>query len=1564
MSCKINTNSVVQAGGLELGSLTQQPSGAYKSEDVKLSLPFVSRVGSDNLSKYITRENLTVATPVDIALKSRIPIKEANQFVEDLETLYAYNQKNKIVSDLPTLSEASKRFTDGINPLRAIFAYFRSSKEEQEKKKLADEEYVKSFREKYEKVRESLQNSTENKITVDSDKNAFRGFQETFTSSPYASVDCNSAGSYSVQTSDYIPLKNVAFDANMLFGEPGKRSASAKPLGFNVTLTDAGVRAENGTLTFKGKGEAKSSLLSPLIRAIQPEVGSLGNSIPAFTLGYDFDDPSAYLAINPVTGEIAAKTRVGVKNVFIPTVATIKEASALLEYKDGSNTTRISDLDLKGQVSIAALNDITLLTELRLKNWQPDKVYTEASNLNIPLDGSLYLQRVAAGVSNIIDPNRPLTLRGGVGVSLGMAISTNSILGPLKNSGSTVAKTVGEYLSKEIGGLTSIAGAVSDKQGNFSAINTLALAALDGDATINKEAIAGRLKVTLLGLIQAAKAEAILSFKENTMATKGETSLLGLVKTQAFIRQSYPEQVGKGTRLAIGGQIRGGDVSLAVLRNLLPQTDARALLEYSDDGNSGNDYFSFWGKDRLPSGAANPANYVEKAGRWGINKISKAFSGKKVVKSNPPEYINKGFKLFFNGRYESFGADNNSTIPIQIQSLDGSFDAISNGITASIDRQINLGRSGFGLAAVPAPRYLRSAEDDDFEPGADGIELDVIDTPGITLPASIDRNALVSGVSDPEDDDNSDDPATNNASGGLLDPEDDEDVNNLAIAVSEAEDEDVNDDGIVNDTDFVDDDGIGVSYDDEDDDATEIPAAAGSQAIYTVPKADRVRLTVGWSNRSLETPEFEIVAPDGTVYDGDDLRDVAQVSDGQSSLEFAPVAIDEDDSNDYQLVVYLVEPAAGDWTLRMPDTSDLGQLEYSADVLNDSDEPSIELGTPVFDPNTGTVTLPYTAIGTDASTSVRFYYDKDGLGGDGVPISDDIQVAPGETSSQFVWNVKDLPSDEYFLMARISDENSPPTVAYADGDVSLVEAGSLPSVENVGASWIGADEISVTWDSVPGADRYIISYSSNAAGDEEDAIKRVEVSGLYDEIVLSDLIQGETYRVSVQAIDAEDDYSSDSEPTIVTIGDFTSSDSTRDTEESDEWGVFATPGSIYTEDLNLADATEVELLEIPEGAELDLNTGKFTWDVPADLEPGWYDFALKVTDAFGDESIKSFEVYVGSPQEADASDDFYDGGEGNDIFVGDWEDDISEGGNGADAFDGGEGDDLLYGNQGSDSIIGGFGDDEIYGGKGNDVARGGFDDDLISGDLGDDTAYGNQGSDGLSGGLGNDQCYGGQGDDAIDGGGGNDALYGDLGDDVVYGGDGNDTSFGGVGDDDIYGNQGGDRLAGGDGDDTLSGGRGADTLLGESGSDDLYGDRGSDVLDGGDGDDFLKGANTPENSEIDRLTGGEGYDYFSLYGDGEEPLYSGFGNLDYAVVTDFEIDKDTLVLQGTKDSYRFATINPASKLPAGIGVFYRTASGREDLIAILQNSAKPITSPESLQASNFFYADVELLEEV
>ena len=92
MSCKINTNSVVQAGGLELGSLTQQPSGAYKSEDVKLSLPFVSRVGSDNLSKYITRENLTVATPVDIALKSRIPIKEANQFVEDLETLYAYNR--------------------------------------------------------------------------------------------------------------------------------------------------------------------------------------------------------------------------------------------------------------------------------------------------------------------------------------------------------------------------------------------------------------------------------------------------------------------------------------------------------------------------------------------------------------------------------------------------------------------------------------------------------------------------------------------------------------------------------------------------------------------------------------------------------------------------------------------------------------------------------------------------------------------------------------------------------------------------------------------------------------------------------------------------------------------------------------------------------------------------------------------------------------------------------------------------------------------------------------------------------------------------------------------------------------------------------------------------------------------------------------------------------------------------------------------------------------------------------------------------------------------------------
>lgn len=131
---------------------------------------------------------------------------------------------------------------------------------------------------------------------------------------------------------------------------------------------------------------------------------------------------------------------------------------------------------------------------------------------------------------------------------------------------------------------------------------------------------------------------------------------------------------------------------------------------------------------------------------------------------------------------------------------------------------------------------------------------------------------------------------------------------------------------------------------------------------------------------------------------------------------------------------------------------------------------------------------------------------------------------------------------------------------------------------------------------------------------------------------------------------------------------------------------------------------------------------------------------------------------------------------GNDVMIG---------GRGQEWFDGGQGDDLL---------IGRWRGDHLYGGAANDKIRGGRGDDAVEGADGDDTLYG---------GVGLDEVYGHDGDDHLDGG---------MGDDVVYAGDGNDTAMGRNGDDTLYGGNGSDAGFGGPGIDRILGGSGLDQL--------------------------------------------------------------------------------------------------------------------------------------------------------
>ena len=228
------------------------------------------------------------------------------------------------------------------------------------------------------------------------------------------------------------------------------------------------------------------------------------------------------------------------------------------------------------------------------------------------------------------------------------------------------------------------------------------------------------------------------------------------------------------------------------------------------------------------------------------------------------------------------------------------------------------------------------------------------------------------------------------------------------------------------------------------------------------------------------------------------------------------------------------------------------------------------------------------------------------------------------------------------------------------------------------------------------------------------------------------------------------------------------------------------------------------------------------------------------------------------------------------------------------------------------------------------------------------------------------------GDDSLVGGEGNDTLSGGYGDDSLIGGHGHDSLIGGHGDDSLRGGHGDDSLTGNIGDDFLSGDNGNDSLSGGNGDDYLFGGSGYDTLEGGNGDDYLDGSYSSNSSypanqfvspQIDKLTGGEGKDTFVLGvnnggysnqtslgpGNPTNAYYDSFGTSDYALITDLNLEEDTIQLVGSADNYRLGAA-PVG-LQSGTGIFLDLPYNQPDeLIAIVQN-----TSDLSLDGSYFTF---------
>ncbi|MGF1480759.1 MAG: peroxidase family protein [Cyanophyceae cyanobacterium] len=235
----------------------------------------------------------------------------------------------------------------------------------------------------------------------------------------------------------------------------------------------------------------------------------------------------------------------------------------------------------------------------------------------------------------------------------------------------------------------------------------------------------------------------------------------------------------------------------------------------------------------------------------------------------------------------------------------------------------------------------------------------------------------------------------------------------------------------------------------------------------------------------------------------------------------------------------------------------------------------------------------------------------------------------------------------------------------------------------------------------------------------------------------------------------------------------------------------------------------------------------------------------------------------------------------------------------------------------------------------------------ISGSAADDFLKGHFGSDSLAGLDGDDRLFGKGDDDFLRGGNGDDTLKGGWGNDTQLGDDGNDQLKGNSGHDTQLGGAGNDTLKGGWGHDTQLGGDGNDQLRGNSGHDTQLGGAGNDTLKGGWGHDTLTGAGALGVGEIDELIGNSGNDTFVL-GDADSVFYAGQGIFDYALLSDFRANRDTIQLHGLKENYVLGAAEAG--LPKGTGLYLDVDGsqsltlGTDELIAV---STRTISNFES-----------------
>lgn len=209
---------------------------------------------------------------------------------------------------------------------------------------------------------------------------------------------------------------------------------------------------------------------------------------------------------------------------------------------------------------------------------------------------------------------------------------------------------------------------------------------------------------------------------------------------------------------------------------------------------------------------------------------------------------------------------------------------------------------------------------------------------------------------------------------------------------------------------------------------SETSASTASANEFTIGAGQQnLLLAASWQNDVGDVP-LEVVTPSGSVIP-------------EADFESAGIAVLTDFSTRTSKAIGLSAPAAGTWIVRVANSEGLGDVVYEG--AHESDLPTVAITSVTREDSI--VTIDYTAADPDSDAIVRFFYDTDGEGFDGVQFGSD--VTETDSTSSTTWDVSNLPAGTYHIYAMIDDGNNAPVFAYAETPVVI--AGLPTSISGI-----------------------------------------------------------------------------------------------------------------------------------------------------------------------------------------------------------------------------------------------------------------------------------------------------------------------------------------------------------------------------------------------------------------------------------------------------------------------------------------------------------------------------------